>query len=200
MEEHYVECKRCDYWTDDRRRANICDNCNNSKLARDPQEILCNMCGGCMCPLGTMNESYPHGLHDAIVSGGYDSHHLFDTTNYQFSFCEECLRKLFIQCKIPPTITHYIGSEEEALPNEQIWKNDLERYEYRIWKDNGGHHQAYINKICNVVKDCTNSAVYTKLISDDFSEDCCCEKHKELRAYSNSKLVPFISNVLKPFL
>lgn len=200
MSENLVECKRCNHWSDAYRRGQVCSNCNNTKLARDPREILCNMCGGCMCPIGTMNESYPHGLHEATVSGGYDSYHLFDTTNYQFSFCEECLRKLFIQCKIPPTITHYMGGEDDNLSNEQIWKDDLRYYEYRIWKDNGGHHQAYVNKKCNAVKDCPNAAVYTKLNSNDFTEDCNCEDHKDLHMYSNSTLVPFISNVLKPFL
>jgi hypothetical protein len=198
MKPNLVPCNRCSHWADEDRRTRTCSGCNNSKLALDPKEILCNMCGGSMCPLGTHNEQYPHGLHEATVSGGYDSYHLFDCTSYIFSFCEQCLRQLFIQCKIKPKILDS-GIDGEGT-DEESWERDQKAYEYRIWKDNGGFHQAYLDRKCNFEKDCPNEAIYTQLISDDFTEGCCCEEHKKLYGYSNSKLTKFISNTLKPFL
>ncbi len=193
---NYVDCDRCGHWQDDYRRTHCCEQCNNTRKTIDPKEILCNMCGECMRPLGTHNEQYPHGLEDASVQGGYDSYHLFDMTRYTFSFCEKCLRRLFNECKIPPKVEDNI----DLRPIEYAWARDQEMYEYRIWKDNGGHHQAYLDKKCNFVKDCPNRAVYTQLISNDFTENCSCEEHKELWGYGNSKLTKFIPNVLKPFL
>jgi hypothetical protein len=202
---NYVTCQSCEWRVAQEGydpSTIICSRCQNTRKVIDPKELLCNLCGGCICPLGTHNEQYPHGLFEAEVSGGYDSYHLFDTTNYKFSLCEECLRKIFIQCKIPPSISHYMGStiEEDNQSDEEKWKEDLEYYEYRIWRDNGGHHQAYLNKKCNAIKECPNQAVYTRMISDEFTEYASCEEHKEKHAYSNSNLVKFISNVLKPFL
>jgi hypothetical protein len=156
------------------------------------------MCGGSMCPIGTHNEQYPHGLHEAKVIGGYDSYHLFDCTSYVFSFCEKCLRQLFNQCKIKPKLIDS-GIDGEGS-QEESWERDQEAYEYRLWKDEGGHHQSYVNRKCNFVKDCANEAKYTQLISGDFTENCSCEEHKELWGYGNSQLTKFISNTLKPFL
>jgi hypothetical protein len=93
-----------------------------------------------------------------------------------------------------PIVTDRLGGRN------MTYAKDLEMYEYRIWKDTGGHHQAYLNRKCNFVKDCPNRAEYTQLISGDFTEGCACEEHKTLWDYANSKLVKFISNVLKPFL
>jgi len=109
-----------------------------------------------MCPIGTMNEQIPHGLIDAQVTGGYDSYHLFDMTSYKFNFCEKCLRQLFMQCKIKPFISDVDGGDHTT---EDAWNIDQEYYEYRLWTDNGGRHQAYINKKCNMKKDCPNDAV-----------------------------------------
>lgn len=196
-EHNYVDCQRCGHWQDDYRREHCCDACNNTLKVIDPREKLCNLCGGCVCPIGTMNEQYPHGLYEAKVTGGYDSYHLFDMTQYTFSFCEECLRKLFTQCKIKPAIADIDfsgGSREEE------WERDQEAYEYRVWKDAGHHHQAYLDKKCNFKKDCPNRAIYTQLISGEFTEGCCCEDHKELFGYSNSQLTKFIPDVFKPYL
>lgn len=179
-------------------RKELCKQCNNSRYVVDPKEILCNLCGETMSPLGTMNEQYPHGLYEAHVTGGYDSYHLFDMSRYTFSFCEKCLRKLFMICEIKPDIADM--DFDGNATSEELWEQDQEAYEYRVWKDNGGHHQAYVNRKCNSKKDCPNDAVYTKLVSGDFTEECSCEEHKDNRMYANSKLTKFVPNVLKPFL
>lgn len=198
----YVKCQSCAWQLEnfpDRNWAeNPCRQCKNTRQVINPEEILCNLCGECMCPLGTMNEQYPHGLHNAKVTGGYDSYHLFDMTTYIFSFCEKCLRRLFNDCKIKPSL--YDTSFEGELTSEEQWDRDQEAYEYRVWKDEGGHHQAYLDRKCNFAKECPNEAIYTQLISDEFTENCSCEEHKKLWSYANSKLTKFIPNVLKPFL
>jgi len=196
----YVECQHCKWqlqnFPDKDWFEQPCERCKNTRQVPNPQEILCNLCGECMCPPpGTMNEQIPHGLYQASVTGGYDSYHLLDMTTYTFNFCEKCLRQLFIQCKIKPNVYNSFKP-----PDEDPWKEDQKYYEYRVWKDTGGHHQAYLNKKCNAVKGCPNDAVYTRLHNEDFDENCCCEEHKETRAYGNSSLVPFISNNLKSFL
>jgi len=184
-----------------------CSKCKNTRQVIDPKEILCNLCGECMCPLGTMNEQYPHGLYKAKVDGGYDSYHLWDMTQYTFSFCEKCLRQLFMQCKIKPTVNELnFGNNTEGLPfidvgDESSWEQDQTSYEYRVWVDSGGFKQAYLNKKCNSEKDCPNKAVYTVYMYEEFTEECCCEEHKA--RFNNSriyKLVPFIANVYKPYL
>ena len=192
-----VDCNRCGHWTDERRREEVCEQCNNTRKTIDPSTILCSRCGECMRPLGTMNEQYPHGLENAEVTGGYDSYHLFDMTTYKFSICEKCLRELFNQFKIKPTVTdihHDISTPEDP------WTQDQTAYEYRVWKDEGGHHKAYMAKLCNASKDCPNRAVWTVLHSGDFSEDSACEEHKEKHLYSNSRLTKFISPMLRAFL
>ena len=150
------------------------------------------MCGECTRPLGTHNECYPSGLESVQVTGGYDSYHLFDMTSYKFSICEKCLRGLFDNFKIPPVVSDmYQGS---------TYAEDKEMYDYRIWKDTGGHHEAYVNGKCNFIKDCQNKAVYTQYISDEFTESCCCEEHKGRWGYGNSRLGPFVSHTLRVFL
>lgn len=193
---NFVDCIRCANWDEKERYFKACPHCHNTKKVVAPQNILCNMCGGPQRPLGTYNEQYSHGLENATVDGGYDSYHLFDCTEYKFSFCEKCLRELFNKCKIPPTVTCVIDSEQQ-----DTYANDLLRYEYRVWKDSGGHHQAYLDRKCNAVKDCPNRAEYTIRVSGDFTEDCCCEEHKNTRNNAiNCTKVKFIPNVLKPFL
>jgi hypothetical protein len=198
----YVECQGCNWRLENSPdhdwKEHPCRQCNNTRQVIDPREILCNLCGETMCPLGTHNEQYPHGLYKAKVTGGYDSYHLFDMTRYTFSFCEKCLRQLFVQCKIKPDLADM--DFDGNATREELWEQDQEAYEYRVWKDEGGYHQAYLDRKCNFKKDCPNEAVYTQLVSGDFTEGCCCEEHKELFGYSNSKLTKFITNVFKPFL
>jgi hypothetical protein len=195
-EHNYVDCTRCGHWDNETRRKIICESCNNTRQVIDPKEILCNNCGGPQRPLGTHNEQYSHGL-EAEVTGGYESYHLFDMTTYKFSICEKCLREMFNQFAIKPIIIDRLGNDEGPI---DLWAHDQEMYEYRVWKDTGGHHQAYLDRTCNFVKGCLNRAEYTQLISNDFTENCSCEEHKSLWRYSNSKLTKFIPNVLKPFL
>lgn len=205
MKHTYIKCNSCatrveNYSEPDFRSAHPCEHCKNTRLVIDPKEILCNMCGECMCPLGTMNEQYPHGLHKAKVDGSFDSYHLFDMTRYTFSFCEKCLRGLFNQCKIKPDV-HEMDSYGLNLDVNTTWEKDQEAYEYRVWRDDGGHHQAYLNRKCNAAKNCPNEVLYTQLIEGEFTEDCCCEKHKEmLSEYTTIQFTKFIPNVLKPFL
>jgi hypothetical protein len=203
MKHNYVKCQACAFQvenapTRDWKKA-PCDVCHNTRQVIDPREILCNMCGGCMCPLGTHNEQYPHGLHEAVVVGGYDSYHLFDMNRYTFSFCEKCLRELFNQCKIKPMVHEMNSYGSDRI--DIAWDHDQKEYEYRLWVDGGGYHQAYLDRKCNFVKDCPNTAVYTQLLSDEFTEGCCCEEHKDLFSFAvNGKLTKFIPNVLKAFL
>ena len=202
QEKKLVKCLHCKWrvesYPDHNWNESPCRKCNNSRLVVDPLDILCNLCGETMCPIGTMNEQNPHGLFEAKVTGGYDSYHLFDLSTYKFSFCEQCLRKLFNQCKIKPLV--YDTTIDGDMLDEHNWLKDQEAYEYRVWKDEGGHHQAYLDRKCNAVKNCQNEAIYTHLVSDQFTEDCTCEEHKEFWMYANSKLTKFIPNVLKPFL
>jgi len=139
------------------------------------------------------DEQYPHGLYKTTVTGGYESYHLFDDTDYTFSFCEKCLRQLFNQCKIKPIV-------ESIAARDLTYEEDREAYEYRFWKDNGGHHQAYLDRKCNAAKDCPHKAVYTVRYDGDFTEDAVCGMHKDHYKSYNRTLVQFIPHVLKPFL
>lgn len=191
---NYVECQFCKDWTDKTKYFHgTCKYCNNTKKVIDPKDLLCNLCGETMCPLGTHNEQIPHGLYNAEVRGGYESYHLFDLNTYIFSFCEKCLRELFNKCKVLPEVLNDYDSEWD-------FKEDQKYYEYKIWKDNGGHHQAYLDRKCNAVKDCQNKAAYTRLHNGEFTEESSCEEHKNLWAYGNATFTKFIPDVLKPFL
>lgn len=196
-EHSYVKCQGCNWHLENNTgrdwAESPCKQCKNTRKVIDPREILCNLCGECMCPIGTMNEQYPHGLFEASVAGGYDSYHLLDMTRYTFSFCEKCLRQLFMQCKIKPLL--------ESAGRDKMWEDDQKSYEYHLWTDGGGAHQAYLDGKCNAVKDCLNAASFTVFLSDHFTEDACCEEHKaRWTNCMNAELKKFIPNVLKPFL
>jgi hypothetical protein len=202
----YVPCKWCPPSEDaseselDSIQHHKCHHCKGERKVQDPSTILCNMCGETMCPLGTMNEQIPHGLYQAKVMGGFDSYHLLDMNKYIFNFCEKCLRDMFYKCKLPPEVRE-MSFDEGDLGVETPYEDDLKSYEYRVWKDNGGHHQAYLNKTCNLVKDCPNKAVYTRLYNGHiFTEDCCCEEHKGKKSYKNIHYVKFIPDDLRAFL
>ena len=186
----YIKCKACSHKSDIWRRKNLCRYCNNTQLFVEPSEILCNLCGECMC----LPESvYPDGLYNAEVSGGYNSYYLSDMTSYEFSLCEKCLREMFIKCKIKPKVDFSFDAER----NGSNWDEDYKIYEYKIWRDAGNHHQAYLNGKCNSIKDCQNDAIYTIKHQGEFSEDSSCEDHKN---DWGSGCVQYISNVLKTFL
>jgi len=206
IENKYINCSACN-WALEKGWEKDCRVCDNTRQVT-PLQILCNMCGETMCPIGTMNEKYPHGLVSAKVIGGYNSTHLLDMNCYQFSLCEKCLRQLFIQFKIKPDVFCASHIPQEGMtvlyPSfipDTNWEEDQYQYEYDMWRENGSYHQAYLNGKCNLVKDCNNDAVYTVKYSDEFTEDCCCEEHSKKRSnVLNAKLVQFISNILKPFL
>ena len=204
MKHNYVPCTWCKEWDKDYRRDKVCQRCNNVREVIDPQELVCNMCGGAMCheisnKSGTWKTDSPHGLYDAKVQGGYESYHLLDMNQYTFSLCEECLRKMFNQFKIKPEVSE-INFDGDTGP-EFSWHKDQEYYEYRVWYDAGHAHQAYLDKKCNLVKDCPNPAVYTRYCNNHFTEDCVCEEHKsDYASWGSYKLVPFIPNTLKAFL
>lgn len=198
--QQYVECDWCKNWVQDEKTKRLCGRCQNTRLVQNPRDILCNMCGECMCPLGTMNEQSPNGLHNAIVVGGYDSYHLLDCHSYKFSLCEKCLRDMFSKAKIKPSISEVWLSPVET-ERKVKWEDDQNWYEYKVWRDGGGHHQNYLDQKCNCIQNCPNKAEYTVWYSDEFSEDCVCEEHKDYHhLVVNATLTKFVKNHLKPFL
>jgi len=185
-----VACDFCKSYDDKARYFNECSQCNGTRIVRDPKDILCNMCGESMCMLNSHNSQSPYGLYEANVMGQYNSYHLFDLTTYKFSICEKCLRVMFNQFKIKPEV---FGIEDGNFEEDQ------EAYEYRLWCDNGGHHKAYLERKCNIIKDCNNIAEYSELVNGEFSESCCCEEHKS-KIFFTENLIKFVCNELKPFL
>jgi len=198
-----VDCNYCKDWDDKRRMYSECSVCHGKQQVPDPKELLCNLCGECMCPLGTHNEQCPHGLFEAKVTGRYDSYHLLDLNTYIFSFCEKCLRKLFIQCKIKPLVydTNIVTGE---LEGEYGWDQDQESYEEILWRNSDGPHQAYLNKKCNQRKNCNNDAIYSMFYNSElelrFTEETSCEEHKPFFRPANKIAKPYVSPKLKPFL
>src|SRR3984957_15570348 len=105
MKPNYIECPNCISWNNERRISQLCTRCNNSTLTISPKELLCNMCGNSMAIItGCPADNDICGLYNASVRGCYNSFHLFDMTTYTFSFCEQCLRTIFNQCKIKPNV------------------------------------------------------------------------------------------------
>lgn len=174
------------------KRVLDCSICLGTGIKPLPNELLCNMCGGSLCPPeGTMNAEYPNGLYKAKVSGGYDSYHLFDGVTYQFSFCEKCLRHMFKKCKIKPLISSY---------DEYLYETDQKDYEYRLWKDKGFHSKAYTKKICNQEKNCRKKAVYSIFINGEFSEETACEEHAKGRSGGSYSLHKYVGPKVKVLL
>lgn len=198
VRQDFVVCKSCAHWGEDTRNKHTCTHCANSLLVQNPLTILCNLCGGGMCHPEGYNDQIPFGLHKAKVIGGYDSTHLLDMNAYIFSFCEECLRKLFVSCKVKPDV--YVADFNGDCAEEYGWDKDQESYEYSLWLNVGGPHQAYMNGLCNRAKECPNKAKYTRFLYDEFTEDACCEEHKPIREYRHTKWVRFIPHTLKVFL
>jgi hypothetical protein len=65
-------------------------------------DILCNKCGESCKDKCNMNYE---GLIEANVWGGYGSK-LGDSVSYQFSLCEDCLKIMFDDFKIPVLKTY----------------------------------------------------------------------------------------------
>lgn len=164
----------------------------------DNTDILCNLCGESTC-INVDRESLKlksedsHGLIKAKVRCGYNSFYLSDLTEYQFSLCEKCLRDLFIKFKIKPDIIDIDGAI--------TWEEDFFLYEETLWRADGLDYKAYCNGYCNAVKDCPNKAIYSIILSDEFTENCCCEEHKSKWEFTlNAKIVDFISKEVSTFL
>ncbi len=190
-----VPCTACEYQRDSSRQGDKapCDICNKTRMMIDPNDVLCNMCGERNRPKGH-NEAYSFGLENVSVSGGYESTGLLDMHTYTFNVCENCLRVLFNQFKIPPKVKD--GFEEIDF------KKDQEYYEYHQWKYSlDGEKEAYKAGLCNtMIKACPNKAIYSVYYSGEFSTDCCCEEHKSW--YGNTfgiELKPFISDKIRKF-
>lgn len=95
-----------------------CRTCKGTGIVRTRDSWVCNACGGCLCPSDSANHDVPFGLVDAKVSGGYNSPALSDCTNYKFSICESCLRKIFDGFVVKPEISEYhlgvLGGDDVA--------------------------------------------------------------------------------------
>jgi hypothetical protein len=206
-ETKYIDCPDCYCYASQegfKKTDFDCKYCKNFRMIPDPKEEFCNMCGECMCidvstPTGRWKSDKAAGLHNVKYTAGYESYHLFDCITYTFSLCEKCLRQLFFQCKIKPAVSDIFYGESDSYSS---YDEDQIKYEYRVWKDTGGHHNSYMNATCNAIKDCENKAEYSLILNvDSFTEDCFCEEHKDLPRSSNmTHLVKFIPNVLKLFL
>src|SRR4051812_41653332 len=81
-----------------------CSSCKGKGIVRDYSSYQCNRCGWSMKATEECEDNSPHGLVEARVGGGYHSFHLMDCTTYVFSICEWCLRQLFDEFKVPPTV------------------------------------------------------------------------------------------------
>jgi hypothetical protein len=191
-EHSYIKCELCPSWDIGRRIEYMCPLCNNAGMVINPAEILCNRCGGAA---RKENSQYPLGLENCKIGGNYDNYHLLDGVEYSFNLCELCLRQMFMEFKIPPQV------DDKAMANDPKFSfmDDQDIYEFRIWFDSGGHHQAYVNRKCNALKDCPNRAEYSVVDWDEFSEECRCEEHKGLINHG-SDLVKFIPHTLRAFL
>lgn len=204
MEEQYIDCDRCANWTLEYKQKSICSTCKNTRQRINPKTILCNMCGESLChdiktKSGRWHSDEAHGLIGASVMGGYESYHLLDMTSYTFNMCELCLRKMFNQFVIKPKVADNDFSGN-STPEE--WERDQESYEYRVWKDEGGFDQAYLNRQCNIKKNCPNTALYTILFNGDYSKECSCEDHKDVHKNNTRqfKITKFIPDDLRAFL
>lgn len=151
-----------------------CRECKGTGFVRSRETYVCNKCGDCLCPpIGTMNQDAPHGLVEATVSGGYDSRHLFDTTNYSFSLCELCLRNLFNECAVPPKISHYMG------PGWKTYQEDRVMWEDRLWEESEAFMAHTAAGLCTT-RLCGHPATQRELISGLPTNVLACDAHARL--------------------
>lgn len=180
----------CDHCADLREAeefeaAGNCRYCKGKGFVRKPETYFCNGCGESLCIVscGT-DELFPAGLIEQTVSGGYSSTHLFDTTNYTFSLCELCLRKLFNTFAIPPAISFYMGGHDDF-----DYAKDLEAYNFRMWEKSGGQKEKLKSELCTSKKDCPNKAEFQELLSGELTDCIVCSEHKTQQS-RNSLYVP----------
>lgn len=164
---------------------NICNKCGKSLIPNDIHEAI--------------SES-PCGLIDAEVTGGYFSEGLLDLNNYKFSICEICLRKLFNEFKIPPEVNEINSNFDGSLSTLKHvdWLKDQEIFELQEWKENGGSSRAYLKGLCNQIKDCPNKASYSIKLSDELTNYCMCNTHKDGWGNCiNAEIISFDSSWIK---
>lgn len=172
-------------------------------LEHKKSDDSCNMCGESIYikyNVTGKEEKTLGGIENIQVVGGYFSEYLLDMNCYTFSLCEKCLRQLFMQFKVPPHVCdiNFSGTELREIP----FVEDQKAYEYMTWQRNGGHHQAYLNAKCNMIKECSNDAKYSFSFSEGhFSEDCSCEEHKDrYKNVINAERTNFLPNHLRIFI
>lgn len=149
-------------------------------------EKLCNYCGESLAlnefnHLGLWKSDKPHGLIDAKVQGGYESFHIFDLTEYKFSICEKCLRRMFEEFVIKPETKCYLAADISDPP--YTYEKDSEYYKQRVWESDGSKKAKLATGICNATEECTNKAewyhfTYYSAEPYHFHEEIVCEKHK----------------------
>lgn len=196
--EEYIPCKSCSEWSIPKKIGKICKLCNNSGFKYNPEFVKCNSCAG---PMTTKyNSNHIYGLQNIKCSGGFYSEHLSDLTNYQFNLCELCLRNLFNSFIIKPNVSSSFN--KDMYENMSSYEDDKKHYDLKIWKENGGAHQAYLNEKCNAIKDCPNLAVYSLFYDDneDFTENSFCEDCVKNLHYSKKELKPFLKNSMRILL
>lgn len=149
-----------------------CHWCNEKGFRRAPASYVCNNCAGPLCPkVDSPNSEVPHGLVETSVSGGYDSPHLTDCTNYKFSLCEACLRSIFSKFKVPPEISGYMGASLETYGEDERW------YQTRLWRASGGMERNLAEGLCNFSEDCKNPAAFRSFVSGQMSNEVFCKTH-----------------------
>lgn len=127
------------------------------------------------------DDTSPHGLVEARVSGGYHSFHLMDCTSYTFSLCEKCLRSLFDGFAVPPFVRDSNGwTDEDGGPH--TYTRDREAYEDRLWVESGSMKENYLAGLCTATKKCNKVARWTFLDEpkdafDLYARDAVCDDH-----------------------
>lgn len=148
-------------------------------IRRTRESWKCNQCGGGLCPnVEGWNGQSPDGLIETKVRGHYDSTDLSDTTIYQFSICEACLRKLFNGFVIPPKVgEYYLDGSGESFLDEDTYESERKGHETRVWRKDGGHIAKMRRGLCNETMECPSKAIRRRLNMSHLTWDACCEEH-----------------------
>ncbi len=173
-----------------------CHLCGGVGSIRDPASYVCNACGDSMLPvfpdwwlkrnIKDVTNCFPLGLVDAQVHGGYDSHHLFDLTTYQWSMCEKCLRAMFNGFKVPPHVSDFHAGSESYEDDRKYW-------EFRCWKDSGEALAWARSGRCNGVLKCPNATTHRQYNSAAISaEESRCDDHEDVGLALNVESVSFL--------
>lgn len=181
-----------------------CHLCGGVGSIRDPATYVCNACGGSMLPEfpewwlkrhggpngdgGLVERSFPLGLVDAQVTGGYDSRHIFDLTTYEWSMCEGCLRTMFNGFKVAPHVS-------DAFHGGASYKyeDDRKHWVFRCWKDSGEALAWARSGRCNGSLKCPNATTHRQFNSGSISaEESRCDEHEDVGLALNVESVSFL--------